>query len=107
MRAKFFMNNFEETRMTHRSTKDKDQLISRLKRIEGQVRGIQNMVENDRYCVDILTQISAINAAMNKVGLNLLEKHTRHCVSDAIKDGDGEEAIEELMEVFKRFSKSS
>ena len=49
------------------------------------------MVDNDRYCIDILTQISAINAAMNKVGLQLLEKHTRHCVTDALKDGDGEE----------------
>ncbi|WP_050183839.1 metal-sensing transcriptional repressor [Domibacillus robiginosus] len=100
------MNNAEEIKATHRSTKEKDQLITRLKRIEGQVRGIQNMIEKDRYCVDILTQISAINAAMNKVGLHLLEKHTQHCVSDAIKDGDGEEAIQELMEVFKRFSKS-
>lgn len=100
------MNNAEEIKVTHRSTKEKDQLITRLKRIEGQVRGIQNMIENERYCLDILTQISAINAAMNKVGLHLLEKHTQHCVSDAIKDGDGEEAIQELMEVFKRFSKS-
>lgn len=101
------MDHCEETRETHRSTKEKDQLITRLKRIEGQVRGIQNMIENDRYCVDILTQISAINAAMNKVGLHLLERHTQHCVYDAIKDGNGEEAIQELMEVFKRFSKSS
>ncbi|MEM1503713.1 metal-sensing transcriptional repressor [Domibacillus sp. 8LH] len=100
------MSTSEETKATHRSTKDKDQLITRLKRIEGQVRGIQNMIENDRYCVDILTQISAINAAMNKVGLHLLEKHTQHCVSDAIKDGDADEAIRELMEVFERFSKS-
>lgn len=100
------MDNSEEIRVTYRSTIEKDQLIPRLKRIEGQVRGIQNMIENERYCVDILTQISAINAAMNKVGLHLLEKHTQHCVSDAIRDGDGEEAIQELMEVFKRFSKS-
>jgi len=100
------MNNDEEIKETHRSTKEKDQLITRLKRIEGQVRGIQNMIESDRYCVDILTQISAINAAMNKVGLHLLERHTQHCVADAIKDGNGEEAIQELMEVFKRFSKS-
>jgi DNA-binding FrmR family transcriptional regulator len=100
------MDNSEEIRVTHRSTIEMNQLISRLKRIEGQVRGIQNMIENERYCVDILTQISAINAAMNKVGLHLLEKHTQHCVSDAIRDGDGKEAIQELMEVFKRFSKS-
>ncbi|MFP7479419.1 metal-sensing transcriptional repressor [Terribacillus saccharophilus] len=101
------MNNAEEIKVTHRSTNDKDQLIKRLKRIEGQVRGIQSMIENDRYCVDILTQISAINAAMNKVGFHLLEQHTHHCVSDAIKDGDGAGAIEELMDVFKRFSKAS
>lgn len=100
------MENHEEIRVTHRSNKEKEQLINRLKRIEGQVRGIQSMIENDRYCVDILTQISAINAAMNKVGLHLLEKHTHHCVADAIKDGDADEAIQELMQVFKRFSRS-
>ncbi|GIN56456.1 metal-sensing transcriptional repressor [Lederbergia ruris] len=96
-----------EGKVTHRPTREKEQLVNRLKRIEGQVRGIQNMIENDRYCVDILTQISAINAAMNKVGLHLLERHTQHCVSDAIKDGNEEEAIQELMDVFKRFTKSS
>lgn len=100
------MDNPEEIKFTHRSTKDKKQLITRLKRIEGQVRGIQNMIEDERYCVDILTQMSAIKAAMNNVGLHLLEKHAQHCVSDAIKDGNGDEAIEELMEVFKRFTKS-
>lgn len=100
------MPNSEEAKVTTRSGKDKDQLINRLKRIEGQVRGIQNMIEQDRYCIDILTQISAIQAAMNNVGLQLLEKHTQHCVSGAIKEGNGEEAIKELMEVFKRFSKS-
>ena len=96
----------KETRVLQRSTKEKDQLINRLKKIEGQVRGIQKMIENDRYCVDILVQVSAINAALKKVSLNLLEKHTHHCVSDAINNGDGGEAIQELMEVFERFSKS-
>lgn len=99
-------NKAEEKRTVQRSIKEKEQLINRLKRIEGQVRGIQNMIENDRYCVDILTQVSAINAALKKVSLNLLERHTHHCVSDAIKDGEGEQAIQELMEVFERFSKS-
>lgn len=99
-------NKAEENRTVQRSIKEKEQLINRLKRIEGQVRGIQNMIENDRYCVDILTQVSAINAALKKVSLNLLERHTHHCVSDAIKDGEGEQAIQELMEVFERFSKS-
>ncbi|MFP3846067.1 metal-sensing transcriptional repressor [Priestia filamentosa] len=100
------MDKPEEIKVTHRSTKDKTQLITRLKRIEGQVRGIQNMIEDERYCVDILTQISAINSAMKNVGLQLLEKHAQSCVSNAIKEGNGNEAIEELMDVFKRFSKS-
>ncbi|MGE7625170.1 metal-sensing transcriptional repressor [Viridibacillus sp. NPDC096237] len=99
-------NQSEEVKVTHRSTKEKDDILNRLKRIEGQVRGIQNMVENDRYCVDILIQVSAINAALKKVNMNLLERHTSHCVSDAIKNGEGEEAIKELMDVFKQFSKS-
>ncbi|MDQ0174480.1 metal-sensing transcriptional repressor [Bacillus chungangensis] len=99
-------NQSEGAKISHRSTKEKDQLINRLKRIEGQVRGIQKMIEDDRYCVDILVQISAINAALKKVSLHLLERHTHHCVSDAIKNGEGEEAIQELMEVFERFSKS-
>ncbi len=96
----------EEGKIVHRPTKEKEQVINRLKRIEGQVRGIQNMIENDRYCIDILVQISAINAALKKVSLHLLEKHTHHCVTDAIKNGEGGEAIQELMEVFERFSKS-
>ncbi|MET3574479.1 DNA-binding FrmR family transcriptional regulator [Bhargavaea ullalensis] len=96
----------EEVKTTYRSPDEKARLINRLKRIEGQVRGIQNMVENDRYCIDILTQISAINAAMKNVGLELLEKHTHHCVTSAVQNGEGEQAIDELMDVFKRFSKS-
>ena len=59
---------------------DKDALSARLKRIEGQVRGIERMVEDERYCIDILTQISAIQAALDKVGLRLLEHHAAHCV---------------------------
>ncbi|MDZ5610007.1 metal-sensing transcriptional repressor [Bacillus pseudomycoides] len=99
-------HNENEAATTHRSDKEKEQIMNRLKRIEGQVRGIQNMIENDRYCVDILVQISAINAAMKKVGLGILKNHTNHCVSSAIKDGNGDEAIEELMTVFERFSKA-
>ncbi|MDA3129416.1 metal-sensitive transcriptional regulator [Aliibacillus thermotolerans] len=84
---------------------NKQQLLNRLKRIEGQVRGIHQMVESDRYCVDILNQIAAVQAAMNKVSLALMEDHTHHCVSHAIKNGDGEAAIEELMDVMKRMVK--
>ncbi|KAA6450654.1 copper-sensing transcriptional repressor CsoR [Bacillus swezeyi] len=89
-----------------KSSKEKEQITNRLKRIEGQVRGIQNMIEDDRYCVDILVQISAVQAAMQKVAFSLLENHTHHCVANAVKSGEGEEAIEELLDVFKRFSKS-
>ncbi|GIN64886.1 copper-sensing transcriptional repressor CsoR [Bacillus sonorensis] len=96
----------EEHMLNPKSSKEKEQITNRLKRIEGQVRGIQNMIENDRYCVDILVQISAVQAAMQKVAFSLLENHTHHCVADAIQSGKGEEAIEELLDVFKRFSKS-
>lgn len=71
--------------------------LNRLKRIEGQVRGIQRMVDEDTYCIDILTQISAITRALENVGLSLLDEHLRHCVSDAIKVG-GAEADEKITE---------
>jgi CsoR family transcriptional regulator, copper-sensing transcriptional repressor len=84
---------------------DKQLVLNRLKRIEGQVRGIQKMVEDDRYCVDILVQMSAINAAIKKVGFQLMEKHTHHCVANAIKEGNGDASIDELMKVIQQFSK--
>lgn len=84
---------------------NKQQLLNRLKRIEGQVRGVHQMIENDRYCVDVLHQISAIQSAMNKVSLALLEDHTHHCVVSAIKGQDGEAAIKELMSVMKTMTK--
>ena len=74
----------------------KEQLKNRLRRIEGQVRGVQAMVEDDRYCIDILTQISAIESALDKVALGLLDDHVSHCVMDA-KAGSREEMTEELM----------
>ena len=74
----------------------KDQLNKRLARIEGQVRGVSRMVEEDRYCIDVLTQISAIQAALDKVALGLLDGHARHCVIDA-PDGQQADRTEELM----------
>ncbi len=91
--------------VTPRTDDEKQQVLNRLKRIEGQVRGIQKMIEEDRYCVDVLVQISAINNALKKVGFSLMERHTNHCVSDAIQKGEGEEAIDELMKVMQQFSK--
>jgi CsoR family transcriptional regulator, copper-sensing transcriptional repressor len=81
---------------TYGYTASKEQLTKRLRRIEGQVRGIEGMVEDDRYCIDILTQIGAIQAALDKVALGLLDDHTRHCVMGA-EAGDQAAKTEELM----------
>lgn len=78
-------------------TATKDQLQTRLRRIEGQVRGVERMVEDDRYCIDVLTQISAIQAALDKVALGLLDGHVRHCVAQSAQEGRSEEMSEELM----------
>lgn len=88
-----------------RTTDEKQKTINRLKRIEGQVRGIQKMVEEDRYCADILVQFSAIQSALKNVGFAVTEKHINHRVSDAIKQGESKETIEELMSVLNQFSK--
>jgi DNA-binding FrmR family transcriptional regulator len=77
-------------------TATKDQLKNRLKRIEGQVRGIERMVDEDRYCIDVLTQISAVQAALDKVALGLLDEHARHCVIGAAED-DQADRTDELM----------
>ncbi len=74
----------------------KDQLQARLRRIEGQVRGVQGMVEDDRYCIDVLTQISAIQAALDKVALGLMDEHARHCVAGA-EGADQADKTDELM----------
>jgi CsoR family transcriptional regulator, copper-sensing transcriptional repressor len=75
----------------------KDQLLARLKRIEGQARGVQRMVEEDRYCIDVLTQISAIQAALDKVALGLLDDHVKHCVVEGQGPGTREELTDEVM----------
>jgi CsoR family transcriptional regulator, copper-sensing transcriptional repressor len=71
-------------------TATKEQLLARLKRIEGQTRGVQKMVEEDRYCIDVLTQISAVNSALQSVALGLLDEHLGHCVTQAVAEGGGE-----------------
>src|ERR671913_2293920 len=75
----------------------KDDLLKRLRRIEGQVGGIQRMVDDDRYCIDVLTQISAIQAALDKVALGLLDDHARHCIVEGHAEGSSEELSDELM----------
>ena len=79
----------------------KDQLLKRLKRVEGQVRGVQGMVEEDRYCIEVLTQISAVQAALDKVALGLMDDHARHCVIDGPADVK-DERTEELMAAVAR-----
>jgi DNA-binding FrmR family transcriptional regulator len=75
-------------------TASKDQLLARLRRIEGQIRGVHGMVENDRYCIDVLTQISAVQAALDKVALGLLDDHAHQCVTGAAPELKDERTAE-------------
>ena len=89
------------------SKNDKDALIRRLKRIEGQVKGIQSMVDDERYCIDILTQITAVKSAINAVGVMILENHIKGCLIDAIEnqEEDRDALMEELISLIGRYSK--
>jgi DNA-binding FrmR family transcriptional regulator len=88
------------------TVKNNDALLNRLKRLEGQMRGLQSMIAEDRYCIDVLVQITAIQSALKKqVGFIVTEDHISNCVSEGIKNGNGEESIKELMVVLKQFSK--
>lgn len=86
-------------------TATKPQLLGRLRRIEGQVRGIERMVEEDRYCIDVLTQISAIQAALDKVALGLLDGHARHCMHQGAAEGRPDEVTDEMMAAIGRLMK--
>ena len=83
-------------------SKDKPRIQARLRRIEGQVRGIQGMIEKDRYCIDVLTQVNAVRAALESVALKLLADHTEHFVTEAIRAGSGGEKVRELNEAVER-----
>jgi DNA-binding FrmR family transcriptional regulator len=88
---------------------DKDALKKRLHRIEGQVRGIERMVDEDRYCIDILTQVGAVRTALESLGLEILEDHVTHCVKGALASGDAKTATEkseELLAAVERFTKT-
>jgi DNA-binding FrmR family transcriptional regulator len=85
---------------------DKERVLNRLRRISGQVGGLERMVEEERYCVDILTQISSVQAALDKVSLALLDDHTRHCVVGAKSAATREERTGELMEAVGRLLRS-
>ena len=85
--------------------RDKEDLQQRLRKVEGQVRGIQKMVDEDRYCVDILLQIDAARAALQKVASSLFRSHTRGCVATALREQGNERIVEELIEVIEKFSR--
>ena len=89
-------------------TDDKVAYLRRLRRIEGQVRGVQAMIDEDRYCIDVLTQISAINRALEQVALGLLDEHLRHCVRDAIETGgpEGDAKVAEASAAIARLVRS-
>jgi DNA-binding FrmR family transcriptional regulator len=82
-------------------------VLNRLRRIEGQVRGLQRMVEEERYCVDVLGQISSVTSALERVGLLLLNDHIRHCVRDSLADGGKDDKVEELVGAVDRFLRTT
>jgi CsoR family transcriptional regulator, copper-sensing transcriptional repressor len=88
----------------HGYAMNKKDLQDRLRRIEGQVRGLQRMVDEDTYCIDILTQLNSVNAALKAVGMGLLDAHVRHCVRESIEQGRGDEKVEELMAAVGRLA---
>ena len=95
--------------MAHGYVADKDAVVKRLHRIEGQVRGIERMVEEERYCIDVLTQIAAVSTALESLSVKLLEDHVRHCVVGALAAGDAETAerkSEDLLAAVQRFSRT-
>lgn len=87
-------------------TEDKRKLLVRLRRMEGQVRGIARMVEEERYCIDLLQQIASLRAAADGLALNLLRSHLDGCVREAVNGGDGDRQIDEVMEVVRRYTRS-
>ena len=91
-------------RTKHRDEKEYKDLMNRLKRIEGQVRGLQNMLEKEAYCPDILVQVSAVNSALNSFSRELLASHMRSCVAEDLRNGN-EETIEELVETLQKVMK--
>ena len=93
----------------HGYTHDKEDLVKRLHRIEGQVRGIERMVDDNRYCIDILTQVAAVNTALESLAFRILDDHVRHCVARALTAGDEAEIAqktEELLAAVQRFART-
>jgi DNA-binding FrmR family transcriptional regulator len=92
--------------MAHPYLKDKTALVSRLHKIEGQVRGLARMVESDEYCIDILTQIASARSALESLGMMLLQEHIEGCVRDSLNPATGQERVDELIATVNRFIKA-
>ena len=82
---------------------NKDDLLGRLKRIEGQVRGLQRMIEEDKYCIDILTQLNSATSALRAVGVGLLDGHARLCLRESFEQGEGDAKVDEMVAAMARF----
>ena len=94
---------------THGYVADREALVRRLHRIEGQVRGIERMLEEDRYCIDVITQIAAVNTALESLAFRILDEHVNHCVAGALASGDpgdAEQKSKELLEAVHRFART-
>jgi DNA-binding FrmR family transcriptional regulator len=89
----------------YKYSKDKVSLLNRMKRIEGQAKGVQRMIEDDRYCIDIVQQLTALSSAIDEVSLLILQSHIEGCVTDAIRGEHGETHIKELMETLRKAMK--
>lgn len=89
----------------HRYIKDKSSFLARMRKIEGQAKGVQQMIEDDRYCIDIVQQLTALSAAADEVSLLILESHIEGCVADAIREQHGEDQIKELMATIRKAMK--
>ena len=96
------MNRMPTVTRQYRYTQDKDSLLARLRKIEGQAKGIQRMIEEDRYCIDIVQQLTALSAAADEVSLLILEGHIEGCVADAIREQHGEGHIKELIGTIRK-----
>lgn len=94
------------SRTSHSYQHQKTDLIRRLNRLEGQVRGVRKMVEEDRYCVDVLQQLAAVRSAGDAIAQIMLESHIRGCVTEGIKAGDGDERVREVVDVIKRYMRT-
>ncbi|HVY08432.1 MAG TPA: metal-sensitive transcriptional regulator [Burkholderiales bacterium] len=99
------MKRAEATAGVHVHRADKGALLKRLNRVEGQVRGIAKMIDEDRYCVDVLTQVAAVRSALDAMALQMLRDHTHGCVQGAVRSGRGDAAIDELMAVVEKFAR--